>query len=250
MKTRPWLWSRRICPVRHLKKVLLPAPFGPIRQRSSRSAQREVDVVDRLHAAEAHRQVARVEHGLAHEPVSPLAAPAPRAARLPPADARQVAARAPARERRQQAARQQQHDEDQDRAEHQRVVDQRLLAEQQLQVAEDDRADDRPDQRAEAADDRPDDDLGRLAEAEHAGRDDLGPVREQAAGEPGHAGADREDRGLVAPARCSRAVRRAPRSRGCRSAPCRRTSRGSSGRAGSRAGARRRRRSRRACRRR
>ena len=30
-------------PVRHLKKVLLPAPFGPIRQRSSPSREREAD---------------------------------------------------------------------------------------------------------------------------------------------------------------------------------------------------------------
>src|SRR5678816_1666937 len=126
-----------------------------------------------------------------------MAAPAPGAARLPPAHARLVAARPPARQRRQEAARQEEDDEDQDRAEDERVVDQRLLAEQQLQVAQDDRADDRTDQGTQAADDRPDDDLGRLAQAEYAGRDDLGPVREQAAGESRHAGADGEDRGLV-----------------------------------------------------
>src|SRR3954454_18580693 len=37
ISTRPFSCVRRYCPVRHLKNVLLPAPLGPIRQRSSRS---------------------------------------------------------------------------------------------------------------------------------------------------------------------------------------------------------------------
>src|SRR6185295_15832454 len=225
MKTRPWLWSRRICPVRHLKKVLLPAPLGPMRQRSSRSASEKLTLLTawtppkRIDRSRVSSTVSLTGapcptsalagpsrgHGPAWQRpgarpsrrVSAMAAPAPRARRLPPADAALLAARAPARQRRQQAARQQQHHQDQDRAENERVVDQGLLAEQQLQVAEDDRADHRADQRAEAADDGPDDHLGRLAEAEHARGDDLGPVGEEAAGEAGHRRADREDRGLV-----------------------------------------------------
>jgi hypothetical protein len=37
IRTRPLESAPRNCPVIDLKKVLLPAPFGPIRQRNSRS---------------------------------------------------------------------------------------------------------------------------------------------------------------------------------------------------------------------
>src|SRR4051812_41300220 len=162
MKTRPWLWSRRIWPVRHLKKVLLPAPFGPIRQRSSRSASEKLTLLTactppkRIDRSRVSRTVSlngaprptstsadpprgrgpaweRPGARPASRPFSAMAAPAPRAACLPAAHAALVAARPPARERGQETARQQQDDEDQDRAEHERVVDQRLLAEQQLE---------------------------------------------------------------------------------------------------------------------
>ena len=144
-------WSSRICPVRHLKNVLLPAPFGPIRQRSSRSRSAKLTLLTAMHAAEAHRQVAvsttvsliDLRFGVARmrararRSARPLAASLVRRLRRCSRSRRAHAARGaratPAPQRRQDAARQQQHDEDQDRAEHQRVVDQRLLAEQQLQ---------------------------------------------------------------------------------------------------------------------
>src|SRR6185295_16685871 len=170
MKTRPWLWSRRIWPVRHLKNVLLPAPFGPMRQRSSRSASEKLTLltactppkrIDRSRVSStvsvngAPRPASTPDDpprgcGPAWErpgarPAScrfplPDAAPTPRARRLPTADARALAALAPAAERGQEAARQQEDDEDEDRAEDERVVDHRLLAEQELQEAEHDRA--------------------------------------------------------------------------------------------------------------
>src|SRR4051812_28275086 len=143
MKTRPWLGSRRICPVRHLKKVLLPAPFGPIRQRSSRSRSEKLTLLtactppkridrSRVSSTVSLTDVPRpVERRPGARPaslsrVTPLAAAPPRAARLAAADPGDVAALAPARQRREQAARQQQHDQHEDRAEHQRVVDQGL----------------------------------------------------------------------------------------------------------------------------
>src|SRR5215218_10420477 len=122
MKTRPWLGSRRICPVRHLKKVLLPAPFGPIRQRSSRSRSEKLTLftactppkrIDRSRVSSTvsltgvprpaeTRPVARLA---ARSRITPLAAAPPRAARLPAADLGDVATLAPARQRGQQAAR-------------------------------------------------------------------------------------------------------------------------------------------------
>src|SRR4051794_15614321 len=158
MKTRPCDGSRRICPVRHLKNVLLPAPFGPIRQRSSRSRSEKLTLLTactppkRIDRSRVSRTVSLNgaprpastpagpprERGPAWERpgarppaplscVTPLAAPAPRAARLAAADPGHIAACAPARQRRQQSARQQQHDQHEDRAEHERVVDQGLL---------------------------------------------------------------------------------------------------------------------------
>ena len=49
-----------------LKNVLLPAPLGPIRQRSSRSRRDEIDVVDRVHAAERMARSLGLDDGLAH----------------------------------------------------------------------------------------------------------------------------------------------------------------------------------------
>ena len=46
----------RSTPVRQLKKVLLPAPFGPMTARISPRANREIDIVERGQPAEADRQ--------------------------------------------------------------------------------------------------------------------------------------------------------------------------------------------------
>ena len=54
-------------PVSILKNVLLPAPFGPMRQRSSPLLQGEVDRVHRHHSAEAHREAAGLEQGGGHD---------------------------------------------------------------------------------------------------------------------------------------------------------------------------------------
>jgi hypothetical protein len=45
MKTRPWLGSSRICPVRHLKKVLLAGTIRADQAAQLAVAQREIDVV-------------------------------------------------------------------------------------------------------------------------------------------------------------------------------------------------------------
>ena len=50
-------------PVRQLKNVLLPAPFGPIIARISSAVDLEIDVVDRGEAAKAARQPFRAQHG-------------------------------------------------------------------------------------------------------------------------------------------------------------------------------------------
>ena len=46
----------RNTPVRQLKKVLLPAPFGPITARISPRCDREIDLVQRGQPAKADRQ--------------------------------------------------------------------------------------------------------------------------------------------------------------------------------------------------
>ena len=45
-----------------LKKVVFPAPLGPIRARISPFGMREIHVPDRAHAAEGLGEPARLEH--------------------------------------------------------------------------------------------------------------------------------------------------------------------------------------------
>ena len=87
--------------VRHLKKVLLPAPFGPIRQRELAFGHGEIHMIDRDHAAEAHCQIVRLQDGhsvrrrigrcvghrfarsLSHRAASRALSPAPLPSRIP-----------------------------------------------------------------------------------------------------------------------------------------------------------------------
>ena len=54
----------RSTPVRQLKKVLLPAPFGPMIARISPRRDFEVDVVERGQTAEADGQALGAQHGV------------------------------------------------------------------------------------------------------------------------------------------------------------------------------------------
>ena len=114
MKTRPLAVVEADLPGEALEEGALAGAVRADQAAQLAVAQREVDVVDRLHAAEAHRQVARVEHRLAHGRVSAMrragaaCCVACRRLTLAPAS-RRSRQRV---ERRQQAARQQQHDED------------------------------------------------------------------------------------------------------------------------------------------
>ena len=60
-RTRPEVG--RMTPVRQLKKVLLPAPFGPMMARISPLRDLEVDAIERGQAAEADGQVLGAQHG-------------------------------------------------------------------------------------------------------------------------------------------------------------------------------------------
>ena len=58
----------RSTPVRQLKNVLLPAPFGPMMARISPRADLEVDVVERGQSAEADGQALGAQHRDRHAP--------------------------------------------------------------------------------------------------------------------------------------------------------------------------------------
>ena len=163
-------------PVRHLKNVLLPAPLGPIRQRSSPSREAEVDAVDRLDAAEAHAEIARsraamralIDGSLAARRRGRRRAQRPRASA--PAPGGRVQARCSARHdasARTPAARS---TSDQDRRRARGCCCSASgVPSQAVSHWISDAADDRPDQGAEAADDDPDDDLRRLARPNMSG---------------------------------------------------------------------------------
>ncbi len=115
-------------PARHLKNVLLPAPFGPIRQRSS-SRRRKKSTPSTALTPPNRMVTPRVSSTM-----SAIGASPGRARTVPrgppgPAPARQAG---PLAERRHDAARQKQHRQNQNQAEHERVVDQRLLAEREF----------------------------------------------------------------------------------------------------------------------
>ena len=127
--------------VRHLKNVLLPAPFGPIRQRSSPFRHREVDVVDRDHTAEAHGEPVRLQNG--HRRSSPYRSPRrslpPSPNRLPRSSAAALAVTHSGHEAlgklargRQQTGRHQQHEHHNDPAEDEIGVGDLLLADLEL----------------------------------------------------------------------------------------------------------------------
>ena len=61
--SRIWPESGCSAPVIRLKKVLLPAPFGPITAVSEPSREIERDVIRRLDAAKRFRELADLEHG-------------------------------------------------------------------------------------------------------------------------------------------------------------------------------------------
>ncbi len=99
-----------IWPVSILKNVLLPAPLGPIRQRNSPAAEREVDARDGVHAAEAllqadglrgsgatlHAALPRTRRSSqATAPPSPEEGPRGTPARTPSAGRRESAAATP-----------------------------------------------------------------------------------------------------------------------------------------------------------
>ena len=67
----------RSCPVRHLKNVDLPAPFGPMRAAKLVLVEREVHPIDRPHPPEVHREPPGLEDDLSSLPHSgpPLFSP-------------------------------------------------------------------------------------------------------------------------------------------------------------------------------
>src|SRR6185312_6771837 len=203
--TRPWLGAS--WPVSILKNVLLPAPFGPIRHRSSPSSSAKLtsrtartppkftprSMVCRSGAAIILLRRVRFEVLALHG-----AAGAPGQQPLPQFG-----------ERRHKAFRHQQYERDQDGAEDERGIGENLrppvgagglvCAQRRAEPLNADAADDRSDQRATAADDDPDDDLRRLGEAEDVRADEVAPVREQAAGKAGQRATDGEGCKLVGP---------------------------------------------------
>ena len=203
--TRPWLGAS--WPVSILKNVLLPAPFGPIRQRSSPSSSAKLtsrtartppkftprSMVWRSGAAITLLRRIRFEvlalrgrparRGNSHCPNSasvgtrPFGTSSTNAIRMVPRMSGALA----------------------NIFAHQSEPRGLVGAQRRAEPLNADAADDRSDQRATAADDDPDDDLRRLGEAEDGRADEVAPVREQAAGKAGQRATDGEGCKLVGP---------------------------------------------------
>src|SRR5216683_1993786 len=199
-----WPWVGSSWPVSILKKVLLPAPFGPIRQRSSpssklkstlRTARTPPKCMLRSRVCNSGSAIAL----LRRRRFEPLG-------RAPAAQTQQR--QAPVAERRHDPLRHQEHERDQDHPEDQGRIGEDLRppvraaarlvgAKRGAEPLDADAADHRTDQRAAAADQDPDDDLRGLRQSENRRADKIAPIGEQAAGETGQCAADRERRKLV-----------------------------------------------------
>src|SRR6266566_689751 len=199
-----WPWVGSSWPVSILKKVLLPAPFGPIRQRNSpsssvkltlRTARTPPKCMLRSRVCSSGSAIALLRRGRFE---ALFRAPAAQTQQRQP----------PIAERRHQSLRHQQHERDQDQPKDQGRVGEdlrppvrtaaRLIgAERGVEPLDADAADDRTDQRAAAADQDPDDDLRRLREPEDGRADEIAPIGEQTAGKTGERAADRKGRKLV-----------------------------------------------------
>src|SRR6516225_5060119 len=200
--TLPWLGSS--WPVSILKNVLFPAPFGPIRQRSSPSASVKLTSLTALTPPKCIERSRVWSSGavivllrLLRLKTALLALPARAHQRLPEID-----------QRRHQSLRDQQHKRDEDDTEDQGRVGKDLRpqvraaaglvrAERGTQPLDSDAADHRTDQRAASADNDPDDDLRRLRQAEDGRADKISPIGEQAAGKARQRASDDEGRKLV-----------------------------------------------------
>src|SRR5882762_4551208 len=199
-----WPWVGSSWPVSILKKVLLPAPFGPIRQRSSpsssvkstlRTARTPPKCMLRSRVCNRRSAIAL----LRRRRFEPLG-------RAPAAQTQQR--QAPIAKRRHDPLRHQEHERDQDHPEDQGCIGEDLRppvraaarlvgAKRGAEPLDADAADHRTDQRAAAADQDPDDDLRGLRQPEDGWADEITPIGEQAAGETCQRAADDEGRELV-----------------------------------------------------
>src|SRR4029453_3836856 len=173
------------CPVTSLNSVLLPAPLGPMRQRSSRSP-----------SVKSTPRTASTPPKLTDSPTVWRTAALMGGGR---GAGRAEAARAQPAERGDDPPRDQEHESPEGDAENQVGFGPVLAAGLGGEVLHDQATDDGTDQRAEAADDDPDDDLRRHGQAEHVGAHKGTPVGEQRAGQAGDATPDREGEQLVEP---------------------------------------------------
>src|SRR5882724_13181667 len=199
-----WPWVGSSWPVSILKKVLLPAPFGPLRQRSSPSSKLKSTLRTARTPPKCMLRSRVCNSGSA---IALLRRRRFKAlGRAPAAQAQQR--QAPVAERRHDPLRHQEHERDQDRSEDQgrvgkdlrppiRAAARLIGAERGVEPLDADTADDRTDQRAAAADQDPDDDLRGLREAKDGRADEITPVGEQAAGETGQRTTDGEGRKLI-----------------------------------------------------
>src|ERR1700722_3668558 len=147
-------------PLIRLKKVVLPAPFGPITARSSPGST----VIDTLSTATRLPKCFETFSTRNRLTMSPFSR-----CRLSPDDA-------------QNAAREEQHDEHEEQADERHPV-LRLARNVVLQHQKDRRADQRPPEAAHAAQHRHDDEIAGLVPAQRAGIDEVVHQREQRAGD-------------------------------------------------------------------
>src|SRR5215469_329359 len=203
-RNRTWPRLGSSCPVSILKNVLFPAPFGPIRQRSSPSASVKLMLLTALTPPKYIDRSRVLSSGAAIVLLRSLRLEA--ALLALPARAQQHLSKTG--QRRHQSLRYQQHERDQDNAEDERCVGEyfrpqvrataRLVRTQGgAQPLDADTADNRTNQRASSADNDPDDDLRRLREPEDGRADKISPISKQASRKACQRTSDGEGRKLV-----------------------------------------------------
>ncbi len=216
-RNRIWPELGLVCPVSSLKKVLLPAPLGPMTQRSSASAR--LKLTSRVACTPPKRTFSRRVSSrgtvlIGRPPgrqrcagigIGPGVCGCGRRAAPAPDGVDHIAQAG------HDAARHQQHEHHQDGAQHQVGIEGLLGADGSGQPLDGHAAHHRADQGAQAAHDHPDDDLCRHRQAEDGGAGEGAPVGEQAAGQPGDGATQAEAAQLVERGRRSPAAAPAAR---------------------------------------
>ena len=165
-------------PVNILKNVLLRAPLGPIKTTQLAFSEREVDIADRMHAAEAHGRALGFRSAVTGHPRHSRGG----SGRRSEGKGRQLSAQGPSGTSRTKAIRMAPRMKGNvaEQGLPAGVPARRIRAQGGGQPLDPDASEDRTNQRPRAHDNNPDDNLGRLREAKDGWAYEGAPVGEQA----------------------------------------------------------------------